>query len=225
MKCGIFTHLNLILKFGVWRGGPKLWCLHVFNTSHWPRFWPLVLLPWKKASCTWTRGYGAGLSHQSFVDEHVTPGRDGSLQQSVHHQCDTFMKSTQRTNFQSISYFASPFMKLTLIYVKVVKHFSLWHNFILDVPASSAQKLLPGKVPARINISRNGKYPQIHFLQYWNWFFFLKLCFIVFVSCFWKQFTLNFTTKKSKYERCLNLFCSEKLQARKTVSQNKLFTE
>ena len=75
-------------------------------------------------------------------------------------------KSTQRTNFQSISYFAYKFMKITLINVKVVKYFSFSHNFILDVPASSAQKLLPGKVPARINISRNGKYPQIHFLQY-----------------------------------------------------------
>ena len=70
------------------------------------------------------------------------------------------LKSTQQTNFQSTSCFAYSFMKLTLIYVKVVKYFSLWHNFILDVPASSAQKLLPGKVPARINISRNGKYPQ-----------------------------------------------------------------
>ena len=29
------------------------------------------------------------------------------------------LKSTQRTNFQSISYFAYSFMKLTLIYVKV----------------------------------------------------------------------------------------------------------
>ena len=77
----------------------------------------------------------------------------------------TIMKSTQRTNFQSIVYFAYLFMKLTLIYVKVVKYFPLWHNFILNVPASSAQKLLQGKVPARINISRNGKYPQIHFLQ------------------------------------------------------------
>ena len=31
--------------------------------------------------------------------------------------------------------------------------------------------------------------------------------------------------KKGKYEKCLNLFCSEKLPARKTASQNKLFTE
>ena len=59
-------------------------------------------------------------------------------------------KSTQGTNFQSISYFAYSYMKLTVIYVKVVKYFSLWHNFILNVPTSSAQKLLPGKVPARI---------------------------------------------------------------------------
>ena len=33
-------------------------------------------------------------------------------------------KSTQRTNFQSISYFAYSFMKLTLMYIKVVKYFS-----------------------------------------------------------------------------------------------------
>ena len=81
-----------------------------------------------------------------------------------HDQTYPFQKSTQRTNFQSISYFAYSFMKLTLIYANVVKYFSLWHNFILNVPASSAQKLLPGKVPARINISKNVKYPQIHFL-------------------------------------------------------------
>ena len=31
--------------------------------------------------------------------------------------------------------------------------------------------------------------------------------------------------KKSKYEKCLNMFCSEKLPARKTVSQNILFTD
>ena len=53
----------------------------------------------------------------------------------------------------------------TVIYVKVVKYFPFGHNFILNVPASSAQKLLPGKVPARITISRNGKFPKIHFLQ------------------------------------------------------------
>ena len=33
------------------------------------------------------------------------------------------IKSTQRTNFQSIAYFAYIFMKLTLICVKVVKYF------------------------------------------------------------------------------------------------------
>ena len=49
-------------------------------------------------------------------------------------------KSTQRTNCQSIAYFAYLIMKLTLIYVKVVKYFPFCHNFILDVPASSAQK-------------------------------------------------------------------------------------
>ena len=74
-------------------------------------------------------------------------------------------KSTQRTKFQSIAYFAYLFMKLTLIYVKVFKYFPFWHNFILNVPASNAHNLLPIKVPARVNISRNGKYPQIHFLQ------------------------------------------------------------
>ena len=74
-------------------------------------------------------------------------------------------KSTQWTNFQSLAYFAYIVMKLTLIYIKVVKYFPFWHNFILNGPASSARKLLPGKVPARINISRNDKYPQIHFLQ------------------------------------------------------------
>ena len=35
----------------------------------------------------------------------------------------TKKKSTQRMNFQSIAYFAYLFMKLTLIYVKVVKYF------------------------------------------------------------------------------------------------------
>ena len=35
----------------------------------------------------------------------------------------TLMKSTQWTNFQSVAYFAFLFMKLTLIYVKVVKYF------------------------------------------------------------------------------------------------------
>ena len=34
--------------------------------------------------------------------------------------CTCIWKSTQRTNFQSISYFAYSFMKLTLIYVKFV---------------------------------------------------------------------------------------------------------
>ena len=98
--------------------------------------------------------------------------------------------------FKAYLFFAYSFMKLILIYVKVVKYFSLWHNYILDVPASSAQKLMPGKVPARINISGNGKYPQIHFLEYLNWFFFLKLYFSMFVSWFWKQFALNFTKQK-----------------------------
>ena len=38
-------------------------------------------------------------------------------------ESDGVVKSTQRTNFQSIAYFAYLFMKLTLKYVKVVKYF------------------------------------------------------------------------------------------------------
>ena len=109
------------------------------------------------------------------------------------------MKSTQRTNFQSIAYFAYLFMKLTLIYVKVVKYFSFWHNFILNVPASSAQKWLPGnrgKVPARINISRNGKYKKKPLLTIMKLILLFKTVF--YCACFLKLETvyIKFYIKK-----------------------------
>ena len=125
------------------------------------------------------------------------------------------MKSTQRTNFQSISYFAYTFMKLTLINVKVVKYFSLWHNFILNVPVSSAQNLLPGKVPARLNISRKWQISTNTLLTKLNLILLFKTVFYCVCLLILEPVCIKFY-KKSKYEKCLNLFCSEKLPARKT---------
>ena len=42
-------------------------------------------------------------------------------------------------------------MKLTLIYVKVVKYFPFWHNFILNVPS----KFQRSKIVARKSASKN----------------------------------------------------------------------
>ena len=75
-------------------------------------------------------------------------------------------------------------MKLTLIYVKVVKYFPFWYNFILNVPASSAQKLLPRK-----SASKNKTFPEIANIHKYTSYnneidSSFQYCFIVFVSCY-----------------------------------------